>query len=407
MKNVLFISYDGMTDTLGQSQVLPYLVGLQKKGYNIHILSTEKEKNFQKEQATIQAICNQHQIQWHYISYTKKPPVLSTIKDLRQLQQKAKQICIQHNINIVHCRSYIPALIGQKLKQQLGTKFLFDMRGFWADERKDANLWNVKNPIFNGIYKYFKNKERQFVTQADAIVSLTHSGKKEIESWGIKNAPITVIPCCADFEHFNFNHYSKDDINKERESLGFTSKDLVLSYLGSIGTWYMLDEMLDFFYELKKVHTSAKFLFITKEPASPILQKALEKGISQNDIVVKPARRNEVPLRLLASNLAIFFIRSYYSKKGSSPTKQAEIMGMGLPLICNTNVGDVDSIVKKTNSGIQVHNFSKSGYQNAIKQISDLQKLKKSEIRNNGLIFFDLQSGINHYEKIYQNILRK
>jgi hypothetical protein len=40
--NVIYISYDGMTDPLGQSQVIPYLIGLTKKGHNISIISCEK-----------------------------------------------------------------------------------------------------------------------------------------------------------------------------------------------------------------------------------------------------------------------------------------------------------------------------------------------------------------------------
>jgi len=48
MKNVLYISYDGMTDPLGQSQVLPYLVNLSASGYNFTILSCEKKKKYKK-----------------------------------------------------------------------------------------------------------------------------------------------------------------------------------------------------------------------------------------------------------------------------------------------------------------------------------------------------------------------
>ena len=43
-KKVLYITYDGMTDPLGQSQVLPYLVGLSEKGYKFTILSFEKKE---------------------------------------------------------------------------------------------------------------------------------------------------------------------------------------------------------------------------------------------------------------------------------------------------------------------------------------------------------------------------
>ena len=46
MKNILFISYDGMTDPLGQSQVIPYLQGLSKKGFQFYLLSCEKPEAF-------------------------------------------------------------------------------------------------------------------------------------------------------------------------------------------------------------------------------------------------------------------------------------------------------------------------------------------------------------------------
>ena len=50
---VLYVSYDGMTDNLGQSQVIPYLKGLRKKGYAVHILSCEKEIAFEKRKKFI------------------------------------------------------------------------------------------------------------------------------------------------------------------------------------------------------------------------------------------------------------------------------------------------------------------------------------------------------------------
>ena len=41
--NILYLSYDGMTDPLGQSQVLPYLAGLSKKGFRFHLISFENK----------------------------------------------------------------------------------------------------------------------------------------------------------------------------------------------------------------------------------------------------------------------------------------------------------------------------------------------------------------------------
>ena len=50
----------------------------------------------------------------------------------------------EKHFQLVHCRSYISALVGLKLKQQKGVKLLFDMRGFWADERVEGKIWNLK-----------------------------------------------------------------------------------------------------------------------------------------------------------------------------------------------------------------------------------------------------------------------
>ena len=41
-KNCLFISYDGLSDPLGQSQILPYILSLSKNSKKIHIISFEK-----------------------------------------------------------------------------------------------------------------------------------------------------------------------------------------------------------------------------------------------------------------------------------------------------------------------------------------------------------------------------
>ena len=48
MKTCLYITYDGLLDPLGQSQILPYIKSLNKKGYKFIILSFEKSQNQNK-----------------------------------------------------------------------------------------------------------------------------------------------------------------------------------------------------------------------------------------------------------------------------------------------------------------------------------------------------------------------
>ena len=42
----LYLSYDGLTDPLGQAQILPYLLGLENQGMGFVIISFEKKEAF-------------------------------------------------------------------------------------------------------------------------------------------------------------------------------------------------------------------------------------------------------------------------------------------------------------------------------------------------------------------------
>ena len=385
-KNVLYISYDGMTDPLGQAQVLPYLIGLKKYKHNIFLLSAEKHENYSVHATKIQQICKENQIHWHPIFYRKKPPVLSTILD----------------IQIVHCRSYISALIGLKAQKKLNCKFIFDMRGFWADERVDGKIWNINKFPFNIIYQYFKQKEKEFLLNADAIVSLTYHAKNEINSSEIPlKSEINVIPCCADLDHFDYQKNTTD--NNLKQELGIQNNEFVLGYLGSLGTWYLLDEMLDFFKVLLQ-NKEAKFLFITKDNPSDILQAATQKNIPENKIIIRPCERENLPKMLSILDASIFFIIPSYSKKASSPTKQAELLGMGIPLICNANVGDTNEILEKENVAIVLPNLSPTTYQDCIQKLPQFLSKNKADFRNIAYQYFSLEEGIKKYQKIWNDL---
>jgi glycosyltransferase involved in cell wall biosynthesis len=408
MKKILYISYDGMTDPLGQSQVLPYLSGLSKLGYNITLLSCEKAENYHSRKESIQSIVEESNISWVPLSYTKKPPILSTLLDVLRLEKKALALHRAAQFDIVHCRSYIAALIGLRMKKKYGCRFIFDMRGFWADERVDGNLWKLSNPVYKSVYNYFKAREKDFIQKADHIISLTENARNEIHSWSfISGNPvkIKVIPCCVDTELFSDKAIPDGVREQLRNSLGINSGDFILLYLGAIGTWYMLDEMLDFFQELLSDNPKAKFLFVTAEPADTIYQKARSRNIGEESIIVRRAERKEVPAYISISTASIFFIKPAYSKKASSPTKQGELMSMGLPVICNSGVGDTDYVVDKYKSGWLVDDFQKKSYQEVLKLITSENQPDPRAIRQGALNFFSLEQGIKNYSEVYESVL--
>ena len=405
--NILYLSYDGMTDSLGQSQVLPYLKGLTKEGYKFHIISFEKPDRFEIIRTEIQTICNENDIIWHPLTYTKKPPLLSTIYDVRRMRLLARRLHKIHNFKIIHCRSYLSAMVGLEMKRSLGTKFLFDMRGFWADERVEGKIWSLSNPVSKVVYNFFKKKEKEFFQNADFIVSLTYAGKKEITSWkGFENleSRIEVIPCCADLENFNSERISREEKEATRKSLNFSPSDKILGYIGSIGTWYMLDEMLQFFKTFQSNYPTAKFLFISGENRTVIAERALNFGINENLIFVKSVLHSEVPRYISIFDASVFFIIPTFSKTASSPTKQGELMAMGIPIFCNSGVGDTEWVVNEYNAGDSRALEPNMDY---TKFDFILSNFDRDKTKLGAKEFYGLETGVKRYLKIYNYLIVK
>ena len=407
---VLYISYDGMTDPLGSSQVLPYVFGLSKKGFSFTLISAEKKVRYNKDKESIENLCKQHNVDWNPIIYTKTPAIFSTIWDIYKIRSLTKKLHQQKTFKIIHCRSYISAIIGLGFKMKHNVGFIFDMRGFYADERVDGKIWNLSNPIFKWIYNYFKRKEKEFLNNSDYNITLTKAAKKEIHGWQqIDNQPanIEVIPCCTDTELFSKENIQPEFVNKRKAGLGIREDDFVVSYIGSIGTWYMLEEMLDFFKVILKHKPNAKFLLITMDEASRVKQGFTSRDMQLNRLLVTSGYRNEMPSLISLSSISLFFIYPVYSKMASCPTKMGEIMGMGIPVVCNAGVGDVDSILEGTNTGLLVQSFDFKEYSRIIEQLDTICLEPKDKIAKVASDYFSLEKGIEKFESVYKHVLNK
>jgi glycosyltransferase involved in cell wall biosynthesis len=392
-----------MTDPLGQSQVLPYISGLTKKGYEFHLISFEKMDRFLEHKRHIRKICEENDIYWHPQDYHTQGGLLKTIKQVRRMRKIARFLHSKHDFDIIHCRSYISALVGLNMQRSFGTKFVFDMRGFWADERVDGKIWNLKNPLFKQIYKYFKRKEILFFSKSDYTISLTENGKQEILSWkSLASSPpkIIVIPCCVNLSLFDPSAIQKKDQIELKNKLGIADDAYILGYIGSIGTWYMLPEMLDYFKCLRTSNPTAVFLFVTAENPDRIISAAVAKGIDPKAIVITSSLHQGVPLHISIFDHSVFFIRSSYSKKASSPTKQGEIMAMGIPLVCNSGVGDTDNIVRKYQSGIVIEEFTEANYRAS----SIDPNFDAKHVMEGAKDYFSLEEGVERYLKVYQEV---
>jgi glycosyltransferase involved in cell wall biosynthesis len=314
--------------------------------------------------------------------------------DILQGTIVALWLCLRYRIKMVHARSYISALIGLFTKKLAGTKLLFDMRGLWADERTDGGIW----PENGRIYRTVKALERHLLLQSDHVVTLTHASETVIANFPYMRGeaiPISVIPTCADLDRFA----PQNDIPK--------SDGLTLGYLGSIGTWYMFDEVLECFKLIKARQPNARMLVLNRLEQDLIEKKLAIHGIDRTCCEITSATHAEVPKAIARMDVGAAIIKPVFSKIASAPTKLAEYLGCGIPCLGNVGVGDMEMILEHEGAGVALTDFSPEGRQRAIDRLFELLSTPSLSVhcRDVALKHFSLRGGVDTYRGIYRSLL--
>ena len=217
--------------------------------------------------------------------------------------------------------------------------------------------------------------------------------------------PLKVIPCSADLELFNAENIDEAQKLALRKNLGLKQGDFVLSYLGSIGGWYLTAEMMMFCKRLLSKIPAAKFLFISPNLHEYIADTAAKYGVPREKIISVKAVRSEVPALLSLSSYSLFFIKPCFSKLSSSPTKHGELMAMGVPVVANGGVGDVKEIIEKYHGGFVVDDFSDASFDKVIAQL-ETTVFDKGGIRDGAAEFYALEKAVASYTALYNEIFK-
>jgi glycosyltransferase involved in cell wall biosynthesis len=394
MVGILYISYDGVLEPLGQSQVLAYLKRLTE-GRNIHLISFEKEEDWEnvKERDKIALDIYSAGIIWHPLRYHKRPSALATGWDILCGISFGLWLVIRYRLHIVHARSYVPSVMALALKRLTGVKFIFDMRGFWADEKVDGGSWRKSDVL----YKVAKRFEQSFLLSADHLVSLTHAAVAKIQLFSYLNGylpPLTVIPTCADLKRF---------APVPEALLGRSPNYFVLGYVGSVGTYYLFDEVVTCFLKLRQLRPEAIFLIVNRDQHDYLLKRLSEAGVPRDVVELTSATHAEMPFKIARMSAGIFFIKPVFSKQASAPTKLAEFLGCGIPCLGNVGVGDMEAVLEGDKVGVALKSFDEESIKRGLERFLRLVDSPETSARcvKSAQRHFSLDEGVARYQLIY------
>jgi len=402
MANILYISLTGMTEPLGRSQVLEYLFDLSKNN-KFFIISFERDNDADKLQETSELV-KKHNIEWFHFSYSNRFGLLSSVYQVSRAVLKGFSLIKKNSIEIVHVRSFIPAVIGLVLKKITDVKLLFDIRGFAIDEKLDSGRFTSDSFI----YKKLKKLDNYLYQSSDHIVTLTHSAKDTLSNYlQIVDSKFSVIPTCANKSIFKT--IDKNKKQKIRKQLGFSDTDIILVHTGTVLNRYDFFAEILLFKELLARDQRFKFLIVNKDEHEYIRGVFKEHAISENDYRVLSSAFDQVYKYLNISDFSLFFIPPTFAKKAMAPTKFAENVACLLPSITNQGVGDMDFYLFNYQVGYVVdldsvhHSLTQTG--DRVMEYVKNNPYSESDYEILFSEYFDKKNAVIKYQKIYDALL--
>lgn len=395
---VLYITYDGLMEPIGRSQVFQYLRKLAAD-HKLVLVSYEKSDALADKNrlAALEAEVRGAGIRWFRLRYHKKPSVPATAYDIAAGFLLCLYLVPRYRIKVAHARSYVPSVIALGLKRIFGLRFIFDMRGFWADQRVDCGAWRQGSLAYGAA----KRLERSFLKNADVVVSLTYAAvdvMRDFQYLRNRQPRFEVITTCTNLDQFHPTPRAQNAAAPQRP--------FILGCVGTVSISYLFSEMLDCFKIMREIRPDAKLHIINRGDHAYIREQLKAAGIPDDCVTLKTVEHAHVAREMGLMDAGIFFLKPYASLKAVAPTKLGEFLACGVPCLANAGVGDFDRILHGDRVGVVLRSFDAPGKHEAVRALLALASDPETPRRcaESARRRFSLEEGVRAYHRIYRDL---
>jgi glycosyltransferase involved in cell wall biosynthesis len=401
MRRALYISHTGMSEPLGQSQVVPYVAGLTRSGWKIDIVSFEpanaptRDLDRTREQLASFGV--------GYFPTRRSPSHALGVKFMEAGEGLLRLFAraARRRPRIIHARSYLPGAVARLVSAALpGSRFLFDLRGLAGEEYIDSGRWTPERLE----YRLLKRAERNMLKHAAGIVVLTEAHRRwlrdEVRLLS-PSIPSEVIPCCVDVDRFKPDPEGRA---RARRVLGAGDR-FVLAFSGTLNALSCRDAMARLFAMIRH-RRPALFAVYTPSDASGLRQLLTEKGLADADVQIRAVSPFDMPAFLAAADAAVSFMKPAFSKKGCSPTKVPEYLAVGLPVVMNRGIGDSDQLIDDVPAVIDAGNLLDGELERAADALLALELAGTARTARAAAerLFSLEQVGVARYRALYERL---
>jgi glycosyltransferase involved in cell wall biosynthesis len=366
--DILYVTHDSLLEGIGMSQIVPVVIGLSKAGWHVGVISCEKSP----ETIPLQKVLTDEGISWEILKFGK----VGAIGGLGRLIRIYLKL---PNARAHHCRGDLAATA---CALRLRSNILWDVRGLWIDQKLVIGSIN-KNLV---IVWLARKLEWMASISASSVTTLTKAVYPVLKK---RNPRVSnfhqVIPTCTDLKKFAF----KDKMPVERS--------LLLS--GVFNDYYDLPKTKSFISELKKV--------------TPIIvtwchgheSKRTTLGVGED--VIKILRQGEMPTEVSKASFGLAICKTNIgdSLAGVMPTKIAEFLAVGRPVLVSEGIGDLEELLLTTKTGVILRESNSIAISELIQLLDDPGTPQRCRALAES--HFSMEIAIQKYDKIFRTLLKK
>lgn len=394
MTPTLYLTRNGLLEPLGQSQVLAYLRGLSRD-HRITLITYEKDEDRADaaRMDAMQAECDRLGIRWLPQRFRARPKVIAPALSMLRMVWLLRREVKGQGARLIHARSYIPAAVAMIVSRMTGVPFIFDMRALWPEELITAGRLRRGSLLHRAIVA----AERACLRRAGAVVSLTHAAVDHLTRVypaEMARQRVAVIPTCADLDRF--------------VPTGLRPPRRIIGCLGTVlSGWFRLDWLASFFSIVAAGDPNVVFELTTRDDPSGVRAALDPDERLSKRLRIAPSAPEDVHRVLQGQTASVmFYAGGQVSELGRSPTRIAEILGCGLPVVANDGVGDVARIIRDYRVGVLAQGPDPQAMSAAWSELLALLEDPDlaSRCRKAAEDVFSLEAGTASYARLYNHL---
>jgi glycosyltransferase involved in cell wall biosynthesis len=368
--NLTYVTIDSLAEGVGSSQITPLIAKLSKSGLKIHLISYEKLK----PETDLVTFFESLGVSWNFQTFGAKG-LVGGIKRFNSLRQ------LIHNTNLIHARSDIPAVSAIASRE---APVLWDVRSLWADQK----IMTRDNLVHKSLYQTYRSLESLAASNSLGMSTLTSTVVPVLEERHNRLPHLrTVVPTAVDLDRFQLK-------------LQFPNSIKAL-FSGTYNDYYDLDLSARFLGELQKL------VEVEIQWARPTESSKFSLGVGEEKIFPATQTGMAEIIPHFSFGVSICKLDAGPSLKAAMPTKIAEFLACGRPIVVSKGLGDMDTFVEKFNIGV-VLDGSKENLNKGATSLMNILSDPETPVRCRAVAenFFNLEIGVKKYLDIYAQMLR-